>query len=624
MANLSLKHIYKVYPNGTKAVNDFNMDIKDKEFIVFVGPSGCGKSTTLRMIAGLEDITYGELTIGDEVVNSLEPKDRDIAMVFQNYALYPHMSIYENIAFGLRTRKVPKDIIDQKVKEVAHTLGIEDYLDKKPKEMSGGQRQRVALGRAIVREPKVMLLDEPLSNLDAKLRTQMRSEIVKLHKKLNTTFIYVTHDQVEAMTMGTRIVVMKDGYVKQIDSPKNLYRYPANKFVASFIGSPQMNFYRVLLRKVDDKVKIEFLDVKNTIEIPFEKLVKIEPSYLDGKKEVILGIRAENIILKKSDSSIKMRVSHVEELGNETLIYGDIDLKNDSIRDDNETRTIAKISGFKEIESNSIIDVTLDSSYIHLFDKETEESILKRIPDNNYVNVEIKNNKLQLFGLEFDLPPVLKNIKEGKYDALIPLEAIKLSKGEIAKITNCETIEENLNLLTLDINGHILFALDNKKNSGKVKLELDMSLITLLKNGEVIVSPVKQQNVFNGEFVVKKVKEKGIKSHNEYFLKFLDNEFNSTSSVTRKMCQAYDNRRVFHEKYAFSFKPTSIIVSKEGIEAGVVNVLDYGLKRYAIIKVLDEEIIILNNKVKINDKVHLTFNIDEVSAVELGRNIKVI
>ena len=624
MANLSLKHIYKVYPNGTKAVNDFNMDIKDKEFIVFVGPSGCGKSTTLRMIAGLEDITYGELTIGDEVVNSLEPKDRDIAMVFQNYALYPHMSIYENIAFGLRTRKVPKDIIDQKVKEVAHTLGIEDYLDKKPKEMSGGQRQRVALGRAIVREPKVMLLDEPLSNLDAKLRTQMRSEIVKLHKKLNTTFIYVTHDQVEAMTMGTRIVVMKDGYVKQIDSPKNLYRYPANKFVASFIGSPQMNFYRVVLHKVDDKVKIEFLDVKNTIEIPFEKLVKIEPSYLDGKKEVILGIRAENIILKKSDSSIKMRVSHVEELGNETLIYGDIDLKNDSIRDDNETRTIAKISGFKEIESNSIIDVTLDSSYIHLFDKETEESILKRIPDNNYVNVEIKNNKLQLFGLEFDLPPVLKNIKEGKYDALIPLEAIKLSKGEIAKITNCEIIEENINLLTLDINGHILFALDNKKNSGKVKLELDMSLITLLKNGEVIVSPVKQQNVFNGEFVVKKVKEKGIKSHNEYFLKFLDNEFSSTSSVTRKMCQAYDNRRVFHEKYAFSFKPTSIIVSKEGIEAEVVNVLDYGLKRYAIIKVLDEEIIILNNKVKINDKVHLTFNIDEVSAVELGRNIKVI
>ena len=624
MAKLSLKHIYKVYPNGTKAVNDFNMDIKDKEFIVFVGPSGCGKSTTLRMIAGLEDITYGELTIGDEVVNSLEPKDRDIAMVFQNYALYPHMSIYENIAFGLRTRKVPKEVIDKKVKEVAHTLGIEDYLNKKPKEMSGGQRQRVALGRAIVREPKVMLLDEPLSNLDAKLRTQMRSEIVNLHKRLNTTFIYVTHDQVEAMTMGTRIVVMKDGYVKQIDSPKNLYRYPNNKFVASFIGSPQMNFYRVILHKEDDKVKIEFLDVENTIEIPFEKLIKIEPSYLDGKKEVILGIRAENIALKKSNNSVKMRVSHIEELGNETLIYGDIDLNNDSIRDNNKTRTIVKVSGFKEIESNSIIDITLDSSFIHLFDSETEESILKRIPHNNYVNVEINQNKLLLYGLEFDLPPALCHLNDGNYDALIPLEAIKLSKGDMARIKNLEHIEENTNLLTLDINNHILFAFDNTNISGQVKLELDMSLITLLKNKEVIVNPVKNQNVFNGEFIVKKVKEKWMKSHNEYFLKFINNEFISTSSITRKMCQAYDNRRVFHEKYEFSFDSSSITVSKEGIEGKVINILDYGAKRYAIIKVVNEEIIILNDEIEINDKVYLSFNIDNVSVIETGRSIKVI
>ena len=257
MANLSLKHIYKVYPNGAKAVNDFNMQIDDKEFIVFVGPSGCGKSTTLRMIAGLEEITAGELKIGDVVVNGMEPKDRDIAMVFQNYALYPHMTIYENIAFGLRTRKVPKEEIDKRVTEAAETLGITEYLKRKPKEMSGGQRQRVALGRAIVREPKVMLLDEPLSNLDAKLRTQMRSEIIKLHKKLNTTFIYVTHDQVEAMTMGTRIVVMKDGFVKQIDTPKNLYKYPSNKFVAGFIGTPQMNFFQGTLKKDGDKVHIE-------------------------------------------------------------------------------------------------------------------------------------------------------------------------------------------------------------------------------------------------------------------------------------------------------------------------------------------------------------------------------
>ena len=293
MANLSLKHIYKVYPNGAKAVNDFNMQISDKEFIVFVGPSGCGKSTTLRMIAGLEAITAGELKIGDTVVNGMEPKDRDIAMVFQNYALYPHMTIFENIAFGLRMRKIPdvkrdkdgKPVLDkngneipvmrkynkreltEKVNEAAEILGITDYLKRKPKEMSGGQRQRVALGRAIVRQPKVMLLDEPLSNLDAKLRTQMRSEIVKLHKKLQTTFIYVTHDQVEAMTMGTRIVVMKDGFVKQIDTPKNLYKYPANKFVAGFIGTPQMNFFQGTLKKDGDSVIIDFKwsDAKITV-----------------------------------------------------------------------------------------------------------------------------------------------------------------------------------------------------------------------------------------------------------------------------------------------------------------------------------------------------------------------
>ena len=243
MASLLLKGIYKVYPSGVTAVTDFNLDIKDKEFIVFVGPSGCGKSTTLRMIAGLEEISKGELYIDGKLVNDVVPKDRDIAMVFQNYALYPHMTVYDNMAFGLKLRKVPKQIIDERVKEAAAILGITDYLTRKPKALSGGQRQRVALGRAIVREPKVFLLDEPLSNLDAKLRAQMRTEISKLHARLATTFIYVTHDQVEAMTMGTRIVVMKDGFMQQVDTPQNLYDYPINQFVAGFIGTPQMNFF---------------------------------------------------------------------------------------------------------------------------------------------------------------------------------------------------------------------------------------------------------------------------------------------------------------------------------------------------------------------------------------------
>ena len=337
MADLSLKHIYKVYPNGTKAVNDFNMRISDKEFIVFVGPSGCGKSTVLRMIAGLEPITAGELKIGDVVVNDIEPKDRDIAMVFQNYALYPHMTIYENIAFGLRMKKVPKDEIDRRVKEAAEILGITDYLKRKPKEMSGGQRQRVALGRAIVREPKVMLLDEPLSNLDAKLRTQMRSEIVKLHKKLNTTFIYVTHDQVEAMTMGTRIVVMKSGFIQQIDTPKNLYKYPSNKFVAGFIGTPQMNFFEGTLKKVGDEVIIDFAGSDAKITVPYSMMMKTTPSYLSGDKTVIIGLRAEDISLdeekvQKSTARIKVKISHTEELGTETLVYGDIDMNGDGFR----------------------------------------------------------------------------------------------------------------------------------------------------------------------------------------------------------------------------------------------------------------------------------------------------
>ena len=318
MAGLSLKHIYKVYPNGTKAVNDFNMEIKDKEFIVFVGPSGCGKSTTLRMIAGLEDISAGELSIGDLVVNDVEPKDRDIAMVFQNYALYPHMTVFENIAFGLRLRKLPKDEINRRVTEAAEILGITEYLGKKPKEMSGGQRQRVSLGRAIVREPKVMLLDEPLSNLDAKLRTQMRSEIAKLHAKLNTTFIYVTHDQIEAMTMGTRIVVMKNGFVQQIDTPHNLYCYPGNKFVAGFIGTPQMNFFEGTLLKKGDEVEINFDYSDAKITVPYSTMYKTKPSYLNGKEKVYIGIRAEDVSLnpknpdmvKTSTSIVKVRISH--------------------------------------------------------------------------------------------------------------------------------------------------------------------------------------------------------------------------------------------------------------------------------------------------------------------------
>ncbi len=373
MASVSLKNIYKVYAGGVTAVSDFCLDIEDKEFIVLVGPSGCGKSTTLRMVAGLEEISDGELYIGDKLVNDVAPKDRDIAMVFQNYALYPHMTVYDNMAFGLKLRKTPKQEIDKRVKEAARILDIEHLLNRKPKALSGGQRQRVALGRAIVREPKVFLMDEPLSNLDAKLRVQMRTEITKLHQKLQTTFIYVTHDQTEAMTMGSRIVVMRDGFIQQCDSPQNLYDYPTNLFVAGFIGSPQMNFFDVRLEKQNNGVYAIFGD--NKVKVPEEKLQKLVSDECIGK-EVIMGIRPENIsdskeaIEKFKDSTINVHVEVVELMGSETYLYLSTSGKDGNI--------IARVDPRSTSRTNDDIKVAFDTSRLHFFDKDSETTLLNR------------------------------------------------------------------------------------------------------------------------------------------------------------------------------------------------------------------------------------------------------
>ena len=395
MSGLLLKGINKVYPSGVQAVFDFCLDIRDKEFIVLVGPSGCGKSTTLRMIAGLEEISSGELYIDGRLVNDVVPKDRDIAMVFQNYALYPHMSVYDNMAFGLKLRKVPKEIIDQKVKAAAEILGITDYLSRKPKALSGGQRQRVALGRTIVREPKVFLLDEPLSNLDAKLRASMRTEISKLHARLATTFVYVTHDQVEAMTMGTRIVVMKDGFMQQVDTPQNLYDYPVNLFVAGFIGTPQMNFFKdSLLTSSKGKVYVEFVG-GNKILLPKSVAARIKNinEYLDTGKKITLGVRPEDIhqdqmfIASSPDTVIKARIEVIEKLGAETQIYCELDHEGkESSVIDNSTQMIAKISSRAVVALKEVIDLAFDAHHIHMFDAETEATILER--DEGYEVIE--------------------------------------------------------------------------------------------------------------------------------------------------------------------------------------------------------------------------------------------
>ena len=397
MSGLLLKGINKVYPSGVQAVFNFCLDIRDKEFIVLVGPSGCGKSTTLRMIAGLEEISSGELYIDGKLVNDVVPKDRDIAMVFQNYALYPHMTVYDNMAFGLKLRKVPKEIIDQKVKAAAEILGITDYLSRKPKALSGGQRQRVALGRTIVREPKVFLLDEPLSNLDAKLRASMRTEISKLHSRLATTFIYVTHDQIEAMTMGTRIVVMKDGFMQQVDTPQNLCDYPVNLFVAGFIGTPQMNFFKNSRLVSDgDKVCLSFVG-GNKIVLPNTLVSRIKNlnEYLNVEKDVTLGVRPEDIhqdqafIANSPETIVKARIEVIEKLGAETQIYCELDYdgKESSVVD-NSTQMIAKISSRAIVSLKEIIDLAFDARHIHLFDGDTEATILERdegyevIPEN--------------------------------------------------------------------------------------------------------------------------------------------------------------------------------------------------------------------------------------------------
>ncbi len=370
MASLSFQHVYKKYDGGVVAVSDFNLEVADKEFIILVGPSGCGKSTTLRMLAGLEDITEGEIYIEDRLINDVLPKDRDIAMVFQNYALYPHMTVRENMAFSLKLKKMPKDEIARRVDEAAKILEIEHLLDRKPKALSGGQRQRVALGRAIVRDPKVFLMDEPLSNLDAKLRVQMRVEITKLHHKLKTTFIYVTHDQTEAMTMGTRIVVMKDGFIQQVDSPTELYDNPVNTFVAGFIGMPPMNFINATLNVEGSDVYVSFENI--SIKLP-ERFAVEEVMARDGQ-EVIFGVRPEAItdestfVTDHPEASFAADVDVVEMLGAETYLYVTVNAALPlTCRVDPTTSQSAV---------GEQVDLAIDTERIHIFDKDTEVAII--------------------------------------------------------------------------------------------------------------------------------------------------------------------------------------------------------------------------------------------------------
>lgn len=628
MASLSLKHIYKVYPNGTKAVNDFNMEIEDKEFIVFVGPSGCGKSTTLRMIAGLEDISAGELKIGDAVVNDMEPKDRDIAMVFQNYALYPHMTVYENIAFGLRLRKMSREEIHERVTRVADILGITEYLGKKPKEMSGGQRQRVSLGRAIVREPKVMLLDEPLSNLDAKLRTQMRAEISKLHSQLNTTFIYVTHDQVEAMTMGTRIVVMKQGVVQQIDTPKNLYRYPGNKFVAGFIGTPQMNFFEGTLEKKGRAVTVKFKYCDAEITVPESLFYKTRSAYLDGKTLVWIGLRAEDISLdpqkvESSDAVVDVRVSHIEVLGNETLVYGDINMGGDGYVESS-TRIIIACKDDAGYKAGDIVKAALDMEHVHLFDKDTELTIMPRIPEYNYVDCAVKGGNLEFLGQKITLPPAIE-CKDCEGELLIPVDAIGFGGDIPAKIVGKENILGK-NLVSVEVNGRRLYALSDTELSGDVDISVDMKKISIMVNGECVVAAMPAEQSLTGTLkkVRSKVDESGKKCKKaEFVFDIAGAEYHADDVTVQKIVAATGVKQAFAKEYVFGFTPWDISISAEGINAQVVGSKDYGSEKFLLCKV-GEDILYVRTDDNVSGSIKLTVDIEKVGITEKSRSIKII
>ena len=641
MASLSMKHIYKVYDNGFKAVNDFSMEIEDKEFIVFVGPSGCGKSTTLRMIAGLEEITAGELMIGDKVVNNYAPKDRDIAMVFQSYALYPHMTVYDNIAYSLKINKVlmPKldengqqvldengepemefrkltaQEIDDRVQQAAVSLNITEYLDRKPKALSGGQRQRVALGRAIVRKPKVFLLDEPLSNLDAKLRASMRSEITKLHQRLQTTFIYVTHDQVEAMTMGTRIVVMKDGFIQQIDTPKNIYNYPANKFVAGFIGTPQMNFYNAAYEIKDDTIYLSMGFAK--IRLLKEFLPKIKDSEIVQGKAVCVGIRPENIfIYDKSMNKEKLdildaRVTVVEALGSETIVYADLDMENDELVTDSLTEVRMKMLSNFDVKVGDIIKVAVDLTRIHLFDFDTEESVIQRVPEYFTNDSEIIGGVLSIFNTHVQLPKaVVDEVKDGKVSVSVPTYAVSLG-SEFEGVIEKKEVVDKKNLYWIRAGKDIAFLKTpvDQELSGKVGFDINVAQMKIVGKDNQIdrISLLTKIDVLP----VLESKEKLV-------FKFDTMTFDVPFDIAQKMFNT-KGKKLLKTHLSVLFN-----TDNEGdncFYAEVLDVKDYGANKYALVKYDQLKFYVKDQNYHVRDSVKVNIDLNKALIVDEDNNI---
>ena len=541
MASLKLKHIYKVYGGGVRAVNDFNLDIKDKSFVVLVGPSGCGKSTTLRMVAGLETITSGQLYIDNTLVNDVESKNRDIAMVFQSYALYPHMTVYQNMGFSLKLRHVKSAIIKEKVLKAAEVLEISDLLDRKPKELSGGQRQRVALGRAIVREPNVFLLDEPLSNLDAKLRVQMRTEITKLHEKLQTTFIYVTHDQTEAMTMGDTIVVMNKGYIQQADAPVTLFEDPVNLFVATFLGSPQMNIIESELVVKCNKIgaKLEGLE-NNTIWFRDETAKQIRNSGIDLEKKYLFGVRPDHIRI--GQTGVDAHVEAVEQLGDETIIYTNIE--------GHKGHVIMKSPLVTHVRVNDDIKLDIDMQRVYLFDKDSEHSLIG-MPSYNKLPCKVEDGKIILgtseipFDEEYGSHLLSGAYADNRFLAIKP-EHIEFEETESNRPIKVKVdfIEErtNYNIIFAQIDGVIPYLIFKANKDRKIKVGDE--LVVYLPLDHIAIYDENDDSYFCREVVFPNVADATVKTK----------DGKTTISINRGQKLVYEDLGVADGKYQFVLK----------------------------------------------------------------------
>ena len=661
MASLSLKHIYKVYDGTTKAVSDFNMEIRDKEFIVFVGPSGCGKSTTLRMIAGLEDISAGELRIDGVIVNDVEPGDRNIAMVFQNYALYPHMTVYENMAFALKTAKVDKKIIHEKVTEAARILGITEYLERKPRALSGGQRQRVALGRAIVRSPKVFLLDEPLSNLDAKLRGVMRAEITRLHERLGTTFIYVTHDQVEAMTMGSRIVVMKGGFVQQIDTPKNLYNHPDNLFVAGFMGTPPMSFHPATLQKEGDTVRIR-LDCGVEMTADYATLYRVQTRYMDGIHPVVVGIRPDDVIPWREDmnpnlwAKLPVTVTVVEALGGETLLYGRIGItdKNDSPMEKPEGEPdstlskegiiVLKAPADFEAHSGDMVRAAVNLSKLHLFDRETEINIKPRVPTENICPCAVTTDALTFAEQRIPLPPILHSKTRKEVPSkitptlILPVNSLLLGTGSgRAQVAEAEIFTANgvtRTLYRLTVGGEVIFATESGEPRFAVgdalPFDVDLSRVTVEAYG---IHPLPTENTLSGRFTKEKELDDRGKRIYRFYLEMEDMPIAAEPALCEKLFSC-KGTAIFKTPLSYRFPPDAVTVAprshtgggdneKKALPGRVTKILDYGRVTYAEISVGGKTVIAPYSG-KVGDAVAVTVDQTRLTVVDAEIDIIIV